>query len=1717
VVLNRDARVEPPKAHPADTDEYPLTYMQMGMLFHSLYAPGAGVYLQQQVCYLDEELDVAHLEMAWQMLCADHAILRTSFHVDEDDGPLQRVHREVAVPFTEHDLRGMGDAQQAAAIDAYLAEDQAAGFDFTRAPVMRVSLFRLADAAYCMVWSYHHALLDGRSRSIVLDELFAAYDALVCQRPIARQRGQSFRHYVEWQQEQQWLESKPFWQAQLAGISTPTTLVGDAAALDAAEPQRGSTNELELELDRELTASLDRLADENRVTLTTVVQGAWALLLSRYSGEKDVVFGATRACRHSGVAGADSMVGLFVNTLPVRVHLAPDQPLSDWLSALRQLWVDLRDHEQTPLVRILEWNDIPPGTPLFNTTVMFEHQQVEQSLHSRRGAWRQRRFKLHQRTNFPLELAAFGGDRLLLQIRYDEARFEQDHVERMLGHLETLLRSIASDVHQPLGRLTLLSEAEQRQLLVEWNATEATYDRTRCIHHLFEEQVGRTPNKTAIHFGDQQITYAELNRRSNQLAHYLQDRGVRAETLVGIHMERSIDLMVGLLGILKAGGAYVPLDPTYPEKRISFMVEDAAAPVLLTEEQFVEELALHDAQVVCIDRDWSAIASRSSENPTPALSPDNPSYVIYTSGSTGTPKGVVVLHRNVVNFFAGMDDRIRHDPPGVWLAVTSLSFDISVLELFWTLARGFEIVIHADRDIERVAEQDAGRNGHTTIDFSLFYFASAESDDNASDKYRLLIEGAKFADRHGFAAVWTPERHFHRFGGLYPNPAVAGAALAMATEHVQIRAGSCVLPLHNPIRVAEEWAVVDNLSNGRVGLAVASGWQPNDFVLEPNNFVDRKETMFRGIETLRRLWAGEGVTVPGPTGDDIEIRTLPRPVQEEIPIWITAAGSPETYERAGASGYRLLTHLLGQTVDELAEKLAIYRRAWHEAGHAGRGHVTLMLHTYVGDDIDDVRSTVSEPMTEYLRSAVGLIGEAAESLPLLKERAAIAGRSPLQLLESGQLSDEDMGALLAHAFDRYFDTSGLFGTPQSCTAMVARLKDIEVDEIACLIDFGVDSESVLQHLGQLDQLRRLANGSAAVSGASIPQLIERHGVTHLQCTPSLAGTLTLTSESRAALGSLDVLMVGGEQFPSALAEELTSLVGVEVLNMYGPTETTIWSATHVVDDEPGAVPIGRPIANTQLYVVDENLMPVPVGIAGELLIGGDGVVRGYLDRPELTAERFVANPFDPDISPRLYRSGDLVRYRPDGMLEFLGRIDHQVKIRGHRIELGEIEAMLVRHPQVQSAVVVAVASETNRDESYLAAYLISNDQGQPTVASLRQLLLTELPDYMVPSAFMYLDAFPLTPNGKIDRKALPVPTMDRSQLDHAYVAPRSAVERRLSRLWTEVLEVDQVGIHDDFFDLGGHSLQAVRLFAQIRQTMGVNMPLAVLFQAPTIAELSSYLDEGDKAAPASSCLVPIQPAGTNPPLFCVHGGDGNVMIYRALSNHLGPNQPFYGLQALGLVDDQEPHTSVEEMAVHYVHELRRIQEHGPYLLAGNCSGGTIVLEVAQQLYRAGETVALLAVFDTQHWSERDKRSPRDWWYGTWQRGEFFVRNVLHVDHRHRRDYLRQKWELLRSRRRVQRKMADSSYRYNLTDIIHDAVRRYRPSRYPGRVTEFTTRKVFRRFDQSEIRWLDLAEGGVEQVVMPFCPGTMVEEPFVEQLATELTKRIGDAVAASLRA
>jgi natural product biosynthesis luciferase-like monooxygenase protein/amino acid adenylation domain-containing protein/FkbM family methyltransferase len=1302
----------------------PLAPAQERLWFLHQIDPHSPAYNLSYFARLGGPLRVPALQAALRMTVDRHEVLRTAF-IAENGRPAQHIQRRVSLRLPILDLGRLPGPGREAEVRRLAAGEARQPFDLGRAPLLRSTLLRLGEGEHVLLLTLHHLVSDAWSRQILGREIAAGYGAAAagqaCQLAAPAVQYADFAVWQgRWLQGETLAEQIGYWRRRLAGCE-PLDLPADRRR-PPVRSQRGAA--IPFHVPPPLVADLLATASGQGATLFMALLAVFQALLLRYTGKTDVCVGAPISGRDA--TATEGLIGVFVNTLVLRGDLAGDPSGAALLRRTREVVLEDYAHRHLAFQRLVE--ELQPErdlsrTPLFQVMLML-HNVPAGGLELPGLAVAP--LEVDNRTakldlTLALQPAAEG---LAGSLEYSTDLFRGATIERLGRHLGNLLAALAADPGRPLSQLDMLSGAERQQLLRDWNDTEVEpAPGDGCIHQLFARQASATPRAIALRCGDAALTYAELERRVSRLAQHLRGLGVGPESRLGIQLERSPAMVVALLAVLEAGGAYVPLDPSYPAERLALMLADsAAAAVVVGQRRSGPPPAL---PAVVLDEAEGLRAGERADAPLPAAPgeaaaasghPDQLAYVIYTSGSTGRPKGVMVTHRNVVNFFAGMDRRLGASPPGVWLAVTSISFDISVLEILWTLTRGFEVVVQEQPPRLAAAAGEtpalpaaelapaertpgplpAVRQAARPLEFSLFYFASeeqAEPTREAGNGYRLLLEGARFADRHGFAAVWTPERHFHAFGGLFPNPSVVGAALAVLTERVQIRAGSVVLPLHQPLRVAEEWAVVDRLSGGRVGISFASGWHADDFVLAPESYRQRKEIMTRGIDTVRRLWRGEPIALPGGAGRPVEVRIHPRPVQAELPVWMTAAGNPDTFRLAGEMGAGLLTHLLGQEIAELAEKIAVYREAFGRSGAAGRGRVTLMLHTFVGHDLEEVREKVRQPFCGYLKSSLALWRGLARGL----------GHD----LEKEVLTPAEEDALLSRAFDRYFETCGLLGTPASVQRQLDRLRAADVDEVGCLIDFGVDVDSVLASLevlrGVVERHRSASAGTVREDETSIAARIRRHRVTHLQCTPSMARMLTLDPDTLDALGGLRALLVGGEALGAPLAEQLCGVVHGEVYNMYGPTETTVWSAAHLLGGREDGVAIGRPIANTAIHLLDADLGPVPAGVPGALHIGGAGVARGYQGRPDLTAERFIPDPFGP-AGGRLYATGDRARYRTDGAIEFLGRTDHQVKIRGYRIETGEVAAALRRHPLVAEAVVTA--REDRADDRRLVAYVV---------------------------------------------------------------------------------------------------------------------------------------------------------------------------------------------------------------------------------------------------------------------------------------------------------------------------------------------------------------------------------------------------------------------------
>ncbi|MFF2142320.1 amino acid adenylation domain-containing protein [Kitasatospora sp. NPDC058190] len=1243
-------------------DAYPLSAMQAGMLFHAAFAEDTSIYRVVTSIRISAPLDREALRAAVDDTARRHPSLRCSFDLARYSEPLQLVHRDVTIPVEDgEDLRGLTPTAQQRAVEAWVEQAKFTTFDPETAPLLKFAVHPCGEDSFELSVIEHHVVLDGWSDMRMLEEVVEHYQARIAGQALALPEVASvYRDFVAAERAAVAdPAARDFWSALLRGAE-PTEL----APRPADEPRHAANQRYDVPIPEATAAALRDLAAREALPLKALLVAAHAAVLRLVGGADEVLTGMVANGRLEE-HGGDETIGVFLNTLPLRLDLST----VTLAEAARAVFAHERaaaPYRRYPIAQMQ--HDLGAELQLSSYVNFMDFHRDG----SRSSDALMRVTVGIAETNYPLAVNFLIDPeerRLSLWLDCDLAVLPEEFCDRLAGYYARAVEEVAHHPERRAVEAELFGRAELARVAA-WNDTAADYDAADTVHGLIARHVRANPGATALAHRHDEIDYAELEARANRLAHHLLALGVRRGDLVGVSIRRGIDLVTALVAVHKAGAAYVPMDPAFPRTRLDTIAEDAGISCLITGPGAPAGLAA--PRRVDVHEDAAPIAARPDHAPDVAVGGDDTAYVIYTSGTTGKPKGTAIRHRNAVNFFVGMDRTVGCGPQDTVLAVTSVSFDISVLELLWPLTRGAKVVVAGERIINNLVPQTESRE--RAVGFSLFFFAASAGVSN-QDGYRLVLDATRFADRHGFEAVWTPERHFHHFGGLYPNPSVMSAALATVTERIALRSGSVVAPLHDTIRIAEEWSLVDNLSGGRVGLAFASGWNSNDFALRPENFPVRKQKMAEQIDEFRRLWRGEQVLRTGGSGEVVDVRIHPAPVQEEPPIWLTSVGAVQTFEQAGASGANLLTHLLGQAPEDLAAKIKAYRLAREAAGHSGPGQVTLMVHTFMSEDTADARARAREPFRDYLRS----------STELWRTLFATTGQ---ELPEMG--AEDQIEAVIDLAIDRYFEASGLFGSPEDCADLVRTLSAVGVDEIACLVDFGVAPDDVLDSLTWVDELRRVHEAEVAESPHSLAALCERHGVTLLQGTPSLFAAVAAEPEALAALTGLRALLIGGEAFPSGLAQRLLgALPQVRVLNMYGPTETTIWSTVHELDRDldvqAGTIPIGRPIANTAVRVTDPHGRPVPIGSSGELWIGGDGVAAGYLGRPDLTAERFVEHD-----GQRYYRTGDRVRWRADGRLEFLGRVDRQVKILGHRVEPDEVESVLSRHEGVDAVAVIAI-------------------------------------------------------------------------------------------------------------------------------------------------------------------------------------------------------------------------------------------------------------------------------------------------------------------------------------------------------------------------------------------------------------------------------------------
>ncbi|MEO7535571.1 MAG: non-ribosomal peptide synthase/polyketide synthase, partial [Ferruginibacter sp.] len=1056
---------------------YFLSGLQQGMLFHSLYDGGAGAYTEQFACDL-AGVNLELISKSWEKILQRHTILRSAFYYEAFQIPVQVVYREVQLPVEVLDYRSMSETEQVIALKQYQQADIDKGFDLQSAPLMRLTLVRMADTRYRMLWTWNHILFDGWSLAVLMEEFLNVYESLATGKQIQIIPDDRYEDYIRYIERTDKATEESYWRNYLKGVEETTLLPFIGSNINRTKGA-GNYQSHTLELNTTATASIQNFAQKNRLTVNTVMQGVWSCLLHNYTGNNDIVYGVIVSGRPDDLPGVEKRVGMYINTLPLHSALNEGQNLVKWLQAMQAEQVISRGHQHTPLQDIQSWS--PVQGDMFDSLMVFENYPISKVVSS--GQWSLQVSNVHkdEQSNYPLTIIVASAEQVSIKFSYNVDLLKEEYVKEISDHFENVLLQLTeadnAGVSIHLNDIKIITAAETHQLVEGFNNTKADYPKDKSIIDLFTEQSAKTPNAIALKFEEQELTYKELNERSNQLANYLRSRGVKEEMLVPICVERSIEMIVGILGILKAGAAYVPIDPAYPQERINYMLADTAAALMVSSSSTI--LSLKDIEIILLDTQWPIIDKQPKTDLQLNIKASNLAYVIYTSGSTGTPKGVIIEHKAVVSLVKGID-YVSLSAEDILLSTGSSSFDATTFEYWSMLLNGGQLILCPENTL-------------------------LESD---------LLK--KEIDNRKISKMWFTSSWF-------------------------------------------------------------------------NQLVETNISVFEGLESI--LVGGE----------------------------------------------------------KLSEQ-----------------HIKKVRETY----------------------------------------------------------------------------------------------------------------------------------------------------------------------------------------PS-----------IKIINGYGPTENTTFSLTyHIKNDLITTIPIGRPLSNRNVFVVNKNLRLVPIGVPGEICLGGDGLARGYLNQPELTAEKFVKNPFSKEAGTRMYRTGDIGKWLPDGNIEYLGRRDEQVKIRGYRIELGEIETVLLQSGLVSQAVVLV--KEDKQGHKRLVGYIVAI--GSFDKQAILNYLQGKLPDYMVPALWVELKSLPLTPNGKIDKRSLPEP--DASELlSNEYVAPRNELEVQLANIWKQLLDVEQVGIHDNFFELGGDSIITIQVVSRARR-LGYELLPKDIFVHQTIDQLSAAIAERTGALVSGeqglltgfSGLVPIQ-------------------------------------------------------------------------------------------------------------------------------------------------------------------------------------------------------------------------------------------------------------------
>lgn len=1406
-------------------DIYLLSPMQQGILFHARYEQATAMYFVQWVSTLHGDLHHEDFRRAWQQILDRHAVLRTGFVWEGLDEPRQVVYSNVVLPWQYEDWRSLGAPEQTDTLQHFLRMDQQHGFDLTQPPLIRLALFQVANDSYQLVWSFHHSILEGWSIGLLLREVFVSYEAFRQAQDVHFPTCRPYREYIAWLQRQDLTQAEAFWRRKLKGFIAPTLLIHAQPYEPGTGLERYAAQHYALP--NALITTLRNFSRIHQVTIGTLIQGVWALLLSRYSGEQDIVFGEAVSGRPVELAGVEEMVGLFVNTLPVRVQVTPDVPLLSWLKNLQEQQVEARQYEHSPLVNVQGWSEIQAGEPLFHSLLSFENYPGG-ALSLETGSAHLRPGKTHiiERTNYPLNISVSIKDDAGMELKfiYDTRRFDADTVARIAGHFQVLLDGILCQPEQPLAHLPLLTPGEHQQILYTWNDTTTSYP-LQCVHHLFDAQVERTPHAIAAVCGARQLTYQQLQQQSNRLAHVLQRYGVGPEVLVGVCMERSLDLVVAIFAIWKAGAAYLPLDPAYPPTRLRWILEDAQAALILTRHSLAALVreASSETQVMCID-DMQVLLEQSPQtDPVSAVTVDNLAYVIFTSGSTGRPKGVLLEHRGLGNLAQAQQRVFGIEPGSRVLQFASLNFDASISEIVVTLLAGAALYL-ASREVLLPGIpllrflQEAAINVVTFPPSVLAQLPSAP----LPALHTLVVAGESCPT--DLVTRWAPGRRFINAYG--PTEITVCATMGVCQPDGQ--RPSIGRPMDNTeVYILDERlqpvpvGVAGELYVGSIGIARGYLNRPD---LTAERFISHP---FRSVPGARLYRTGDRVRyLP-----DGQLDFLGR-VDQQVKV----------------RGFRI----------ELQE-VEIALRHYHTLAECA---------VITREDVSGQQRLVAYVVPQNSIQA-GQDGKQLELWPSLAEYFVYD-----DILYSAMTGDESRNARYHAALSQTVKDKVVVDIGTGKDAILARLcleaGARKVYAIELLKETYQAARACLEQLA-LDDRIILIHGDA--TSVELPELAD-------VCVSEIVGAIGGSEGAALIINKAHrLLKAGGRMIPE---RSITRLAAVSLPDSFlrEPRFTEL-SGYYVqkVFEQVG-------------YHFDLRLCIKNVSEAD--LLSTSAVLE------ELDFTRFVEPESTHEVTMTILRSG-----RIDGLLawlelhviegEIIDILQHShcwipvyfpVFYPGVEVEAGDTITATIRrtlcenglNPDYRVVGQIRRQNGTTVDFDYDSPHYrrsykekpfyktlfaddtipMKHDATQLSASVLRAHLKQFLPDYMIPETFVVLEALPLSPHGKLDRKALPVPGVDRPALDVTFVAPRTDLEKALADIWSSVLQREQVGIHDNFFDLGGHSLLIAQVYNRVQMLTGKRLSIVDMFTYPTISSLAQFLGQESQVASSAHARETVQ-------------------------------------------------------------------------------------------------------------------------------------------------------------------------------------------------------------------------------------------------------------------